>query len=315
MGGKGIWSRFVPLKVGLLEHVQTGRMSANMLAVFTALILAAKRDGNTGVVWTSAVELAGWLKGLSRDSAKRALRSLIASGYLRSFATPGVHGRYPLGIHNFLAPQEQESGAPLPRYLNARAMDGWDRPMWGDAPHRAPQVVPLTAPLTAPQSAPPFHSRKHEHEQEVIPAVADAPAPKPPKRPRREKPADPAPTGPLIEFWQTAEKVDGIEPHGSYGAHAAILRTAWQACGRDLERTYRAISAFMQCRDDFSAVRQGRSVTEFKRTLTRWVREANGTAPAPTKSFQSKSDRQVSAFGAAMQLEPGDHVPLIGGPE
>lgn len=179
---------------------------------------------------------------------------------------------------------------------------------------RAPATEPASAPAEPPAPSIPSPSRTTSL-RSVVPD-ADAPAPrKRARREPREPEKDPAPTRDLIDFWQTAEKVEGIQPHGDYGRHAKVFRPLWEALGKDTEKCRRAITLFLQCREP-RIVGRGHDIGDFQYGLKRWIRAANGTVVMPTAAagFKSKADRQREAFQQSLQLEPGDHVPQIGGP-
>lgn len=126
---------------------------------------------------------------------------------------------------------------------------------------------------------------------------ADAPLFDPPAlaQTANTPPDNPAPTRELIEHWQRWDRSEGVEPHGGYGQHAKTLRAAWQACGEDLAATCAAIDAYRKSRDAFT-LRQGHTVGEFGRTLTRWIRESRGTAPRPTLQSGGLADRNEQAI-------------------
>jgi len=72
---------FVQLRRGLLEHVETGRLSAREFAAYVLIVLLA--DASTGVWWGNSVALAAKFGSgdVSELAAQKTLRSLGEKGY------------------------------------------------------------------------------------------------------------------------------------------------------------------------------------------------------------------------------------------
>jgi len=113
-------------------------------------------------------------------------------------------------------------------------------------------------------------------------------------------------------------------PKGSTWELDAVLASLSASCNHDAELASKAIAAYFACRDSFT-VSQGHSVKEFARTMDRWIREANGTAPVPTpRGRLAEMDAAANAVKAQLRepvrrrkeieegllrLEDFDHVP------
>ena len=113
-------------------------------------------------------------------------------------------------------------------------------------------------------------------------------------------------------------------PKGSTWELDAVLASLSASCNHDAELASKAIAAFFACKEAFT-VQQGHSVKEFARTMDRWIREANGTAPVPTPrgrlaemdaakkqvvtSLNGKHGRMKMTDDGMLRLEDFDHVP------
>jgi hypothetical protein len=111
-------------------------------------------------------------------------------------------------------------------------------------------------------------------------------------------------------------------PKGSTWELDVVLASLSASCNNDADLASRAIAAFFANRDSFT-VSQGHSVKEFARTMDRWIREANGTAPVPTprgrlaemdaakERVKREMRAQVNGLEerGMMRLEDFDHVP------
>lgn len=150
-------------------------------------------------------------------------------------------------------------------------------------------ILPSVVSEPAPQTPPPA----------AAVAGADAPSFEAPVVVEAQTPPKPvdnaAPTRELIVHWQKWDQSEGIAPHGGYGQHAKTLKAAWEACGSDFSATCSAIDAYRKCRDAFT-LRQGHTVGEFGRTLTRWIRESRGTAPRAAAQSGGLADRNEQAI-------------------
>ncbi|HEV2378693.1 MAG TPA: hypothetical protein VG206_02740 [Terriglobia bacterium] len=93
-------SGFVPLRRGLLDHIERGKMCQSEM--FCYILLLLKADHKTGVWWGSAVAIeALTCAEVKHRTAAWALARLEEKGYIKRFITPGKHGNFPILIDRF----------------------------------------------------------------------------------------------------------------------------------------------------------------------------------------------------------------------
>lgn len=92
--------RFQKLRVGILDHIDDGRLCGVDLAVFTFLLLRCKVQGDRGVVWTSYPVLVDALS-FSEKQVRCSFQRLEKHRYIRVFRQQGSRGKYPVLIHRY----------------------------------------------------------------------------------------------------------------------------------------------------------------------------------------------------------------------
>jgi hypothetical protein len=101
---------YVPVRRGLVTHLQTGRMTVNEYVVFNLLLMLADHETGTGLI--NAPAIVYWSGGqLSLDGADRALRSLDKKDYIVREITPGTERLYLYRVQNFEIFWRDEKGA------------------------------------------------------------------------------------------------------------------------------------------------------------------------------------------------------------
>ncbi len=139
---------YVPLRRGLLEHVQTGNLSTQEFAVFTVLVLLADKETGSGRI--NAPVLLSWLPDLSYDAAKRVLLSLEAKGYIFREIQPYSKRMYRFWVNRYVP----TSGPNKLLQTNLSKVFATKDPNDIEYVDPAPQGAPQGAPQTAPQGAP-----------------------------------------------------------------------------------------------------------------------------------------------------------------
>jgi hypothetical protein len=91
---------FIPIQVGVFEHIGDGRMTINMWAVYSVMLKEA--DYETGI-WYGCAEKAraAWNSGMDIRTAQRAMKDLRERGYTKSFQRNGERGNYPVLINKY----------------------------------------------------------------------------------------------------------------------------------------------------------------------------------------------------------------------
>ena len=92
---------FVQLRRGILQHVETGRLSAREFAAYVFIVLFA--DSSTGAWWGNSVALAAKFGSgdVSELAAQKTLRSLGEKGYIKSLRQPGSRASYPIIVNRY----------------------------------------------------------------------------------------------------------------------------------------------------------------------------------------------------------------------
>lgn len=94
------YSGFVALRKGLLEHVVEGRMSGDMLSVYSYLLL--KADYLTGLVWHTSSIYIGLQLRKDRKWVNRQMLKLEREGYIKRFSYRGNVSAYEVLINNYI---------------------------------------------------------------------------------------------------------------------------------------------------------------------------------------------------------------------
>jgi MarR-like DNA-binding transcriptional regulator SgrR of sgrS sRNA len=92
-------------------------------AALTLMILGA--DSATGI-WKGSAKALAAIYGFTMRTARKALESLHARGYIKRFPTRGRHGNYPILIHHY----ECSHGVNEGRRLNAGKTVNWRAPVY-----------------------------------------------------------------------------------------------------------------------------------------------------------------------------------------
>jgi hypothetical protein len=116
---------FIPLRRGILEHLEQGRLSGNEFLAYVLMILRA--DSKTGIWFGGALALSAFSGGfLSGRTARRVLEGLETKGYIKRFSEPGRRGNYPVLINFYEVTQGARSG----HRLNAEQTTDWRHPVY-----------------------------------------------------------------------------------------------------------------------------------------------------------------------------------------
>lgn len=105
-------SGFIKLRRGIIEHLQSGRMTADEFCVFSLLLPLA--DFRSGTWQGSGVALSTYLSAWSLRKCQRVLKSLAGKGYITLRSMRGKMGNYPIVIHNFHEPVEKVTTPETP---------------------------------------------------------------------------------------------------------------------------------------------------------------------------------------------------------
>jgi hypothetical protein len=91
---------FIPIQVGIFEHIGDGRMTMNMWAVYSVMLKEA--DYETGI-WMGCAEKAraAWNSSMDIRTAQRAMKELREGRYTKSFQKNGQRGNYPVLINKY----------------------------------------------------------------------------------------------------------------------------------------------------------------------------------------------------------------------
>ncbi|KKN66924.1 hypothetical protein LCGC14_0466990 [marine sediment metagenome] len=108
--GQGwMFAGYIPLRRGILEHVQKGLLNKTDFSVYCLLLLLA--DHHTGIWWGSAKALGAY--NFARSTARNSLQRLESKGYIKRFTTPGVHANYQILINKYAITDGQHKGKLL----------------------------------------------------------------------------------------------------------------------------------------------------------------------------------------------------------
>jgi hypothetical protein len=157
---------FVPFRRAVLEHVQTGKLSTQEFAAFTALVLLA--DKETGAGRINAPVLMSWLPDLSYDAAKRVLLNLETKRYIFREIVPYSKRMYRYWVNKYIP-----SAGPY-RLLQTNLSKVFDSKDPNDIEYvnPAPQTPPQGAPQTPPQGAP-YNDKDKEKEKDNPPTDSE----------------------------------------------------------------------------------------------------------------------------------------------
>jgi hypothetical protein len=153
---------YVPLRRGLLSHIQEGRLTNNEALTFVVLLMLADKETGSGTI--NGPALRSFMPGLSHDAAKRALLGLEEKRYIFRQIIPFSERVYRFWVNLYMP----TSGPNKSRQTNlSQVFESGDINdiEYGDP---APEGAPQTAPQTPPQGA--LHYKKEkEKDKENIP--------------------------------------------------------------------------------------------------------------------------------------------------
>lgn len=131
---------YIPLRRGLLDHLEQGRLTTYDAGIYARILLEANRK--TGVWWGSAAKLLA-LAPADSDLRKvqRSLEHLEEIGFIRRFHMQGKRGNYPTFVNKFLC----TDGALKGMRLNAAKSNDWRRPSYEPCADRRTDVGGDTA--------------------------------------------------------------------------------------------------------------------------------------------------------------------------
>lgn len=111
---------FTPIRNGIQEHLEHGRLGSFDLGIYVRIHLDA--DYRSGIWWGSAQKLIALapFDGSLRH-VQKSLRRLEAIGFIRRFLIRGKHGNYPVLINKY----EIRDGALKGKRLNAWRATDW----------------------------------------------------------------------------------------------------------------------------------------------------------------------------------------------
>ena len=122
---------FVKVRVGIVEHMTSGRMTSREADVFLRLLVLVGHEGDVdrGVVWTSAADLRQrFFPRTAEVTVRKVIRSLRTKGYLATFRSEGSRGTYPLVIDGWESLRESRRMEPHTIVVNASLTTDWRRP-------------------------------------------------------------------------------------------------------------------------------------------------------------------------------------------
>lgn len=127
------YSGYVAIRRGLLEHLESGRMSATDLGFHETLTLRA--DPGTGIIWTNAARLAMQMN-CSRTTVQKHLCRLERGGYIKRFPRQRSRLPYPILVNRYHCTLSPQRGLEL----NAEKTTDWKFPVYegGRTPGRTP---------------------------------------------------------------------------------------------------------------------------------------------------------------------------------
>jgi hypothetical protein len=159
------------MRRGVLEHVQTGRLSSQEFAVFTVLVLLADKETGSGRI--NAPVLMSWLPDLSYDGAKRSLLNLEEKGYIFREIQPYSKRMYRYWVNKYMP----TAGPYKLLQTNLSKVSVSKDPNDIEYVDPAPQGAPQGALQTAPQGAPNNKTREGEGKKRTPPTGKEMCAP------------------------------------------------------------------------------------------------------------------------------------------
>ena len=129
---------FVQVRRGIIEHLETGQLSAREFAVYNLIILLA--DKATGLWWgcSKAISAKFGHGDLDDRAAKGALHRLEENGYIRRFFVQGQRGNHPILVDKYAPTVGELKG----RRVNAAATADWRYVVCDNGPDDVPDRIP-----------------------------------------------------------------------------------------------------------------------------------------------------------------------------
>lgn len=115
---------FAAIRLGLLDHLTSGRIFLLDLSTYTVLHLEANRG--TGMVFTSASRIAKRFHGVSHDWVRRSLERLESRLYIKRFTVRGSPRPSCILINRYFC----TDGAQVGMSLNATDTTDWRKPIY-----------------------------------------------------------------------------------------------------------------------------------------------------------------------------------------
>ena len=111
---------FVPIRRGILEHIQDGRLTP---LEFTAhYLITSQADTRTGK-WVGSAKCIASALCITERMARRVLENLSRGDYIRRFPVPGKHVCYPILVHKFHPTNGEHKGEQLDAISSLSPMD------------------------------------------------------------------------------------------------------------------------------------------------------------------------------------------------
>jgi hypothetical protein len=148
---------YVPLRRGLLSHIQEGRLTNNEALTFVVLLMLADKENGSGTINSPA--LRSFMPGLSHDAAKRALLGLEEKRYIFRQIIPFSKRVYRFWVNLYVP----TSGPNKLRQINLSEVFESKDIAGIRYVDPAPEGAPQTAPQTPPQGA---HHYKKDKDKE-----------------------------------------------------------------------------------------------------------------------------------------------------
>jgi hypothetical protein len=158
---------YVPLRRGLLSHIQDGRLTNNEALTFVVLLMLADKETGSGTI--NSPTLRSFMPGLSHDAAKRALLGLEEKRYIFRQITPFSKRVYRFWVNLYMPTTGPHKSLQINLSQVFESGDINDIRYVDPAPEGAPQPPPQTAPQGA------HHYKKEKETDKENIAYTDSP--------------------------------------------------------------------------------------------------------------------------------------------
>jgi hypothetical protein len=200
---------FVKSRRGILEHLEQGRLTFSEFGVFQLLLLQANKAN--GVVWSDSRKVAGYFNGtLNERTAKDALASLKAKGYIKEFRQQGSRGSYPILVNKYEITVGDLKGC----LTNAEQTVDWQQPVVSGRPDDRPEErreerPPYSRPQENKTSRPQDENQSSRERQSASPE--SSPESETPDRPPVDVEPKATPPTPDLPVYERAEDVPDFD--------------------------------------------------------------------------------------------------------